>query len=916
MSERPAPILNINTDPAHDILRTERQPLDYIFRPQSVVVVGATDREGSVGRTVLVNMKSALYKGKLFAVNPKRSEVLGVPSFPSVSALPEPVDLAVIVTPAVTVPEVIQDCVKARTGGVVIISAGFKEVGDAGRALETRIQELIRPSGMRVIGPNCLGVMTPDVGLNATFATGLPINGNVAFLSQSGALCSAILDQSLDERIGFSAFISTGSMLDVNWGDLIYYYGDDPRTKSILIYMESVGNAPAFLSAAREVALKKPIIVIKAGRTSAAAKAAASHTGSLTGSDDVLDAAFRRCGVLRVNTISELFSMAEVLGKQPLPKGPKLAIVTNAGGPAVLATDSLYNMDGELAQLSPKTIAKLNAFLPPHWSHNNPIDILGDADHTRYQRAMECAIADPDSDGVLAILAPQAMTSAEHAASAVTPFVQCGKPVLASWMGGKAVDSGEDIMNQAGVPTFKFPESAVRAFTYMWKYSDRLRALYEIPKLPDGGTTDSTDHEAVRKIIETAKSKNRAILTEFESKNILAAYSIPTIRTEVATCIEEAESIAQIIGYPVVLKLHSETITHKSDVGGVQLNLKNAEAVRNAFQLIKDSVTSKAGAEHFNGVAVQPMAKLDGYELILGSNNDAQFGPVLLFGSGGKLVEVYKDRALGLPPLNTVLARRMMERTTIYEALKGVRGEKPVDMAALEALLVRFSYLIAEQPWIKELDINPLLASPDGLIALDARVVLHPAGTPDANLSRSAIRPYPAKYVSEFTTKLGERAIVRPVRSEDEPLLVEFHRKLSERSVYLRYYQPMALEARIAHERLAGICHADYDRDMTLIVLHKVDGQEEIMGVGRLTKLHDRNQGQVILLIRDEYQRHGLGRELLNRLIGFANDEKLDRVHAAITPENIEMQGLAAKTGFKMQQLPGEKLVQAVLKLK
>lgn len=904
----------INTDPAHDILRTERQPLDYIFRPQSVAVVGATDRAGSVGRTVLANMQNPVFKGKLFAVNPKRKEVLGVPSYPSISDIPQKVDLVVVVTPAATVPDVIRDCVRAGAGGVVIISAGFKEVGEHGQRLEAEIMELVRSTRIRIIGPNCLGVMSPAVGLNATFAAGMPMAGNVAFLSQSGALCTAILDRSIDEQIGFSAFISTGSMLDVNWGDLLYYYGDDPSTRSILLYMESVGNAGAFLSAAREVALKKPIIVIKAGRTAAAAKAAASHTGSLTGSDDVLDAAFRRCGVLRVNTIDELFSMAEVLGKQPLPKGPRLGIVTNAGGPAVLATDALYSSGGELAALEPKTIESLNSFLPQHWSHANPVDILGDADHIRYQRALEAVVNDPNTDGVLAILAPQAMTSSEAAASAVVPFRDCGKPVLASWMGGTAVAAGEQHLNQAGIPTFTFPETSVRAFTYMWQYSYGMRALYETPNL-SSHLHAPPDYKTVDAILAAAREKNRTILTEAESKRLLAAYNIPTVTTEVAADEDAAVAAAERIGYPVVVKLHSETITHKSDVGGVVLNLTTPDSVRAAFRQVRDSVSKRASAADFHGVAVQRMAKLSGYELILGSSTDSQFGPVLLFGAGGKLVEIFEDRALGLPPLNSVLARRMMEQTRIFKALLGVRGERPVDITALVALLVRFSCLVAEQPWIKELDINPLLASSDSLIALDARVVLHPAGTPESKLSYPPIRPYPLRYVTPFRTRGGMDVTIRPVRPEDEPLIEDFHRKLSARSVYLRYYKPLALEDRITHERLARICHIDYDREMALLILRGSGKDEEVLAVGRVSKLHGRNQGRITLLIRDEFQRHGLGRELMQRLIGFAKDEKLDRLLATMTPENKEMQGLALKTGFKLQLLPGESMMEAVLEL-
>jgi acetyltransferase len=910
MTSKPLPSPASLTDPAHDILRAERQPLDAIFRPASVAVIGASEREASVGRTVLANLANGSFSGKVFAVNPNRREVLGVASYPSVTALPQRVDLAVIVTPAATVPDVMRDCVAAHAGGAIIISAGFKEVGAAGAALEQQIAGIVRPAGLRVIGPNCLGVMSPHAGLNATFAAEMPLAGNVAFLSQSGALCTAILDRSRGENIGFSAFVSTGSMLDVTWGDLLYYFGDDPATRCILIYMESVGNAGAFLSAAREVTLKKPVIVIKPGRTAAAAKAAASHTGSLTGSDDVLDAAFRRCGVLRVDTISELFAMADVLGKQPLPKGPRLAILTNAGGPAVLATDALILGGSELAQLTPETLAHLDSFLPRHWSHGNPVDILGDSGPDRYHRAAQAIVHDAGVDGLLAILAPQGMTAPEASAQAIAPLSDGRKPVLASFMGGPAMRGAEAVFNQANIPNFPYPDSAVKCFNFMWQYSFRLGALYETPRLPDA-VESAPDRLAAAGLIQRLLDCGRTIMTEAESKRLLAAYGIPTVPTEVAASEEEAVHIASRLGFPVVLKLHSETITHKSDVGGVALDLTGEAEVRAAFARIREAVASRAGADHFLGVAVQPMLRVRGYELILGSSLDPQFGPVLLFGSGGKLVEVFQDRALGLPPLNSTLARRLMERTRIFTALKGVRGEKPVDLSALESLLVRFSYLVAEQPWIRELDINPLLASAGSLIALDARVVLHPAGTAEASLSWPAIRPYPARYESRFTARDGTEITFRPVRPEDEPRLVEFHRRLSQRSVYLRWYQPLALEERIAHERLARICHIDYDREMALIA----EREGEILAIGRVSKRHQGGEGRVTLLIRDEYQRRGLGRALLERLLAFARDERLKRITAEMLPENVEMQGLARSVGFKLSPAPAGSLITAVLDL-
>ncbi|HEV2691097.1 MAG TPA: acetate--CoA ligase family protein, partial [Bryobacteraceae bacterium] len=594
-------------------------------------------------------------------------------------------DLAVVVTPATTVPGIIGECIEAGVRGAIVISAGFKEHGEQGKELERQILERLRGSRMRLVGPNCLGVMNPISGLNATFAANIARPGNVAFISQSGALCTAILDWCQQEMVGFSAFVSVGSMLDVGWGDLIDYLGNHSRTRSIVMYMESVGDARSFLSAAREVSLNKPVIVIKGGRTEAAAEAAASHTGSLTGSDEVLQAAFRRCGVLRVSTIAELFYMAEVLAKQPRPRGPRLAIVTNAGGPGVLAADSVIANGGQLAELVAESMEALNQLLPPHWSHSNPIDILGDALPDKYAKVVDTAVHDANVDGLLAIICPQGMSDPTLTAERLKAYANgTGRPVLASWMGGPEVAAGVDILNRAGVPTFPFPDTAAKVFCYMWRYSYNLRGLYETPVLR-ANSEEGPDRELVENIVQRARQAGRTILTEVESKQLLAAYGIPTVHTVTANTEADAVEQAGNIGYPVVLKLFSETITHKTDVGGVQLNLGDADAVRAAYRRIERSVREKAGAEHFLGVTVQPMVKLDGYEVIVGSSVDPQFGPVLLFGAGGQLVEVFKDRALSLPPLNTTLARRMLEQTKVFEALQGVRGRKAVDLAALEA---------------------------------------------------------------------------------------------------------------------------------------------------------------------------------------------------------------------------------------
>jgi acetyltransferase len=674
-----------------------------------------------------------------------------------------------------------------------------------------------------------------------------------------------------------------------------------------------VGDARKFLSAAREVALTKPIIVIKAGRTSAAAKAAASHTGALTGSDEVLDAAFRRCGVLRVNDIAELFYMAEVLGKQPRPKGPRLTILTNAGGPGVLACDSLISNGGELTPLSPETFEAYSQLLPAHWSRNNPVDILGDAEPERYAKALEIAAKDPNSDGMLVILTPQAMTDPTRTAEALKPHASlAGKPVLASWMGGADVAAGQAILNRANIPTFPYPDTAARVFTYMWRYTDNLRGLYETPAAavtPE----ESTARDEVGAIIRRVRESGRTILTEVESKQVLAAYGIPTVATRVAKTEEEAAAAAAAIGDPVVLKLFSETITHKTDVGGVRLNLAGEAAVRAAYRAIESSVGEKVGAGHFGGVTVQPMVKLDGYEIIIGSSLDPQFGPVLLFGSGGQLVEVYQDSALALPPLNTTLARRLMEPTKVFKALQGVRGRKAVDIAALERVLVRFSQLVVEQKWIKEIDINPLVASPERLIALDARIVVHGPEVGDDELPKAAIRPYPTRYASPWRTKGGLEVAIRPIRPEDEPLMVKFHEGLSERSIYLRYFRMLKLSQRIAHERLTRVCYIDYDREMALVVEHAdpKTGERQILGVGRLTKIHGSNAAEFAVLISDQYHHQGLGSELLRRLVQVGRDEKLSLMTGDILPENRDMQEVCRRAGFRCEYSEKDEIVKA-----
>jgi acetyltransferase len=911
--------MKIDAGLAHDVFRRGRHPLDPFFKPRSVAVIGASETPGSVGRTVLANLVATSFGGTVHPVNPRRPSVLGIRSYPTVGDVPAPVDLAVIVTPAATVPDIIRQCADANVPAALIISAGFRETGPAGAELEARVFAEARRGGMRIVGPNCLGVMSPAGGLNATFAAGIARPGRVAFLSQSGALLTAILDWSVSEDVGFSAFVSTGSMVDVGWGDLIDYFGDDPATRAIVIYMESIGDARAFLSAAREVALTKPIVVIKAGRSEAASRAATSHTGALTGSDDVLDAAFRRAGVLRVNAIEEVFDLAEMLGKQPRPLGRRLTIVTNAGGPGVLATDALVAGGGELAELGADARGQLDAALPAAWSHGNPIDVLGDATPDRYEQALAIAAADPGSDGLLVILTPQDMTDPTRTAEALARYAHVGgKPVLASWMGGARVAAGVDILNRAGIPTFAFPDDAARAFCDMGRFADNLRALYETP-VPRGG--DDGRPAEVKEIIDSALAEGRTLLDEAEAKAVLASYGIPVVPTRVARDRDEAVAAARAIGFPVAVKLWSRVITHKTDVGGVKLGLADEAAVVHAFDDIRASVAAQAGgADAFLGVTVQPMVdRSTGQELILGGTVDRQLGPVLMFGAGGELVEVMRDRALALPPLTTTLARRLVGETRIARALRGVRGRPPADLDGLASLLVRFGDLVAEQRRIREIDINPLLATPAGAVALDARVVLHGPEIRDGELPRPAIRPYPTEYVWTGTTRDGRRFTIRPIRPDDEPLVIAFHGTLSEESVRLRYLHPFKLDERTAHERLIRTCFVDYDREMALVA-----EVGPASGAGARPPAARRPQrraaapskgAEFALLVADRWQRQGIGRALLERLVEVARREGITRVYADILTANTGMQHLCDQLGFTLDPMPDAGVIPAVLTL-
>ncbi|MEM8629286.1 MAG: bifunctional acetate--CoA ligase family protein/GNAT family N-acetyltransferase [Chlamydiota bacterium] len=884
-------------DPSMNILHRPYQELDAVFSPKVVAVIGASEREHSVGRTLITNLLKTPFGGVIFPVNPKRSSIMGLKAYPNIATIPERIDLGIIVTPAKTVASLVRECAQAKVRSLVIISAGFKEMGEPGQKLEQEIMEIASESNIRIIGPNCLGVMNPILGLNATFAADIAHPGNLAFISQSGALLTAVLDWSLEQKVGFSSIVSIGSMIDISWGDLIDYFGSDSATKSILIYMESIGDPRSFLSAAREVALNKPIILIKAGKSEESAKAAASHTGALAGSDDVLNAALARAGVLRVDTIADLFSMADILSKQPRSKGPHLSIVTNAGGPGVIATDALIENQGALSELGEKSFAAFDALLPPQWSRNNPIDILGDASPETYAQAVKIAQESDESDGTLVILTPQDMTDPTACAEHLATQADGKKPLFASWMGGSMVQEGIQILNQAKIPSFEYPDEAAKAFAYMWRYAHNLESLYETPQksdeLPYSKVEERT--EFIQKTLQKARAEKRTILTEYEAKKLLRFYGIDVAETLVGSSVKEAQEHAQAIGFPVVLKLHSSTITHKSDVGGVQLNLKTLEDVAHAYERIEKNVAAKATKEDFQGVSVQPMISLEGYELILGSSVDPEFGPTILFGLGGQLVEVFQDRALALPPLTSTLATRMMEQTKIYRALQGVRGKAALPLDKLASLLVRFSHIISQEPWIKECDINPLLVNEERMIALDARIVLYEE---QENRHPLAIRPYPVEWISAQGLDTNVMLHIRPVLPEDIPDILQFHRQLSETSLRLRYAQSLQYDEDTTMARVRQMCFSDYERDITLLALVG----DEVVGVVRLSKIPGSKNALLTMMVKDERQNQGIGSALMESILAIAKQENIQLVLAELLEENEQMHALVRKFSFTIEK--------------
>jgi acetyltransferase len=868
--------------------------LNRIFKPRHVAVVGASEKAGTIGNALMRNLIDGRFPGTLLPVNPKYKAIHGQECFGSVSALETGVDLAIIATPIHSVVDIVNECVEKKVGGAIIISAGGKEVGEQGREIEEKIRRIAYGSGLRIVGPNCMGIIRPGANLNASFATEMPVAGNLAFVSQSGAICAAILDLAFKERIGFSHFVSIGSMLDVDFGDMIDYLGNDSSAKSILLYIESLTNFRKFMSAARSVSRVKPIIVLKSGRSAAGAKAAASHTGAMAGEDAVYDAAFKRAGIVRVDTIEELFDCAELMAKQPRPRGPRLAILTNGGGPGVMAADTLARYGKEPALLDPETMQALDSFLPPFWSRGNPIDILGDASAERFGRALAICFNSKNLDGVLIILAPQALTDPLSVAEALAAAIQERRyPVFACWMGGKRIATAVDVLNAAGIPTYDTPERAVRAFLYMVEYTRNLEMLLEVPPKMTGHMV--FDQEKARKLIAAAPAQE--FLPETDSKEILAAYGLPVIRTEIAKSEAQASSIGREMGYPLVMKVHSPDITHKTDAGGVRLDLRCDADVCEAYNQIISSAHRYKTDARIEGVTIQPYFSNPDFEILLGAKRDPNFGPVILFGMGGIYTEVLKDRALGLPPMNRLLARRLMQETKAYSLLQGYRNRLAADMERLEEMIIRLSELLIDLPEIAELDMNPVLIKDGNPVAVDARILVSPLEVPSS--LHLVIGPYPEEDESHMVSVDGRRIFIRPVKPEDAPLFTALFKVLSPTTIYYRFF---GMLKELKPEMLARFTQIDYDREIALVAIDEDSETERMLGVARIIGDPDGRTGEFAVLVGDAWQGQGIGSNLLEKCLSIAEKQGFETVHGIVLHENRNMLALGKKLGFAIKR--------------
>ncbi len=872
--------------------------LDSIFRPKRIALVGVSNDPRSVGGITLRNLVSGGFPGVVYPVNPHREAVMGIACFPDVKSVPKTPDMAVIMTPADQVPDIVRQCGEAGIKGVVIMSAGFKEIGERGRKLEEKLEEQIAKfPEMRVIGPNCLGVIVPGMNMNVSFADGLPAKGHLAFISQSGALCTSVLDWAKEARIGFSYFVSIGNTVDVNFGDLIDYFGQDPNTKSIVLYVESLSDARRFMSAARAFARKKPIIVFKSGRFPESAAAAASHIGGLASEDFIYDAAFRRAGLARVYEIGDIFDFTDLIGRKRVPKGKGLALVTNAGGPGVVAIDTLIAQGGKLVDLSEKTLNKLNDILPPYWSHGNPVDILGDATPDRFEKTTGIVLQDEGVDAVLVILTPQTMTQPTKTAFAIANLSEnTSKLIMAAWLGGASMHESMNVFNNAGIPVYSTPEQAIRAFMTLTRYSVNLQTLFETPKeIP---VSFSYDRDEIRKRYQKEVFPKSKILTEDDAKALISDYGIPTTHPIVAGSEDEAVRCAREKEYPVVLKIHSPDILHKSDAGGVALNLKNDEMVRAAYRHILEAVSIKEPKAKIEGITVQKMIKTrNGIEMIMGIKKDPVFGTLILVGMGGITSELFKDHRLEFPPLNQNLALQMLKQLKIWPLLEGYRNNEPKNVNKLIEVLIRLSYLAADFPEIKELDLNPVIVTGEDVIALDAQIVVDQEAlqkqTPE--FSHLVLRPYPERLIKESRLRDGTKVILRPIKPEDEPLWLEMLSSCSKESIYSRFRYDFFFDS---HEVATQFCFIDYDREIGIVAETEVNGRKKLIGVGRNISDPDMEIAEYAVLVTDDWQNKDLGYLLTSYCIEIAQNAGIKRIVAETTRDNRPMVTLFRKLGF------------------
>jgi len=876
------------------------QTLDKIFKPRRIALVGVSPNPRSVSGRILANLIGGGFRGVVYPVSPSTEAVMGISCFPNVASLPKTPDLGIVCAAAAQVPALVRECGESGIRGLIVVSAGFRETGPAGLALEqAMLTEARRFEGLRIIGPNCLGLISPGLPLNASFAGSMPRPGHVAFVSQSGALCTSVLDWAAEEKLGFSHFISTGNMIDVDFGDLIDYLGEDEATKSILLYIESISDARKFMTAARAFARMKPIVAYKAGRFPESAAAAASHTGALAGEDAVYDAAFQRMGLARVFNIGEIFDCADLVGRPRIPKGRRLAVLTNAGGPGVMATDALIASGGELARLSDATLAELDAALPPQWSRRNPVDVLGDAKSKLVAKAAQIVLRDPAVDALLVIVTPQAMTNPTAVAKEVcAQAAATAKPILAAWLGGAAMREGTNLLNEAGVPTYQTPEQAVKAFMTLVSYSRNLETLYETPK--DIPVDFPIDRQVLRARFAGILTGTEGALSEAVSKELLASYGIPVTSPVPAASADEAVRAADAAGYPVVLKILSPDISHKTDVGGVALDLGDAAAVRSAFAAMMATVARRAPAARLDGVTVQKMVRAgDGIEMILGVKKDATFGTVVLAGMGGTAAEIYGDRAIGFPPLNERLARRMIEELRMRPLLHGYRGRPAAAVDKLVEALVRLSYLAADFPEVAALDINPLLVTADGVVALDARVLgdrqaVEDPKRPYAHLS---LRPYPEEFVRRTQMRDGTPITLRPIKPEDEPLWLALLSNCSRQSIYSRFRYFFFWQS---HEVASRYCYIDYDRELAIVAETGQGPDRRIIGVGRLAAEPGRETAEYAVLVQDAWQDKGLGGLVTDFCLGIAGAWGVRTVTAITTTDNPRMIAVFEKRGFRI----------------